>query len=114
MNRAQFDICNRVQLESDGAQLVDVYQVIKPFFRELDLHAKETPIGKFFKWAIPASFSSFQTIIAIFTANMSVYPVFGVGIQTHDLQDMSLLPYALDQGSLRPIGNLKWSKIMFR
>ena len=45
---------------------------------------------------------------------MSVYPVFGVGIQTHDLQDMSLLPYALDQGSLRPIGNLKWSKIMFR
>ena len=30
----------------------------------------------------------------------NVHPVYGAGIQTHDHQNMSLLPYPLGQGSL--------------
>ena len=33
----------------------------------------------------------------------SVHPVYGAGIQTQDLDNMSLLPYQLDQGSLGKI-----------
>ena len=48
-------------------------------------------------------FLSFQENITIFTTNMcakmSIQYRNGAGIQTHDHQDMSLLPYPLDQGS---------------
>ena len=30
----------------------------------------------------------------------NVHPVYGAGIWTHDLQNMSFFPYPLDQGSL--------------
>ena len=44
---------------------------------------------------IPASFSSFQTNITIFTKKCmwkNVHPVYSARIWTHDLQGMSLLP----------------------
>ena len=50
-------------------------------------------------------FSTFQTHITIFITNRyakNVHPVYGAGIQTHDLLYMSLLQLPLDQGS-RPI-----------
>ena len=58
------------------------------------------------KWAIPASFS----FIFVFSNKqnnfynkylhvINVHPVYGAGIWTHDLQNMSLLPWPLDQGS---------------
>ena len=61
-------------------------------------------------WPIPASFSFifglFQTnIITIFTTNIcgkNVHPVYGAGIRTHDLWNVSLFPLPLDQGS-RPL-----------
>ena len=40
-------------------------------------------------------FWSFQTIITIFTTNkceQNVHPVYGAGIQTHDLRNTFLLP----------------------
>ena len=47
-------------------------------------------------------FSSFQIQITNPTTNRYVKivnPVYGAGIRTHDLWNMSLLPYPLDQGS---------------
>ena len=72
----------------------------------------------FFKWAIPASFrlfSSFQINITNFTLNvcekMSIYLVYGAGIRTHDLQNMSLLPLPLDQ-DFRPLVCFVSTKIL--
>ena len=61
----------------------------------------------------PASFSfifgPFQTnIITIFTTNIwgkNVHPVYGAGIRTHDLWNVSLFPLPLDQGS-RPVTDI--------
>ena len=56
------------------------------------------------EWAIPGLFFRlflyFQTHITIFTTNLCEKspPVYGAGIQTHDLQDMSLLPKPIDMG----------------
>ena len=49
-------------------------------------------------------FSSFQKYITNFTTNRylcekNVHPVYGAGIRTHDLWNMSLLPLPLDEGS---------------
>ena len=48
-------------------------------------------------------FPSFLTnIITIFTTDISgknVHPVYGAGIRTHDLRNVSLFPLPLDQGS---------------
>ena len=53
----------------------------------------------FFKWANPGLFfvylQSFQTNITIFTTNIcekNVHPVYGAGIRTHDLRNVSLFP----------------------
>ena len=52
----------------------------------------------FIKWAFPGlffvyfrSFSDIHTIIQQINVK-NVHPVYGAGIQTHHLQDMSLLP----------------------
>ena len=41
----------------------------------------------------------------------NVHPVYGTGIRTHDLQNVSLLPLPLDQGS-RPIMVLSYSEFI--
>ena len=53
-------------------------------------------------------FLSFKTHITNFTTNSyvkNVHPVYGAGIRTHDLWNMSFLPKSLDQGS-RPQGKV--------
>ena len=42
----------------------------------------------------------------------NVHPVDSAGIQTHNLQDMSLLPYSLDQGS-RPYLHVDFLNYLF-
>ena len=42
------------------------------------------------------------------------HPVSGAGIRTHDLFDVSLLPYLLDQGSRLQFVVLKWSPFICR
>ena len=59
----------------------------------------------FKKWVIPASFwfiFVFSNKHYIFYNKYmwkNVHPVYSTGIRTHDLQDMSLHPKPLDQGS---------------
>ena len=59
-------------------------------------------LPNFFKIGHPVYrlFSSFQTsqfLQLIYVKN--VHPVYGPGIRTHNLQNVSLLPQSLDQGS---------------
>ena len=60
----------------------------------------------FKKWASFCLFSSFQTNVIFIATNvcekMSIQYTYSARIQTHNLQNMSLLPYLLDHGS-RPI-----------
>ena len=71
----------------------------------------------FFKWANPGPFffyfRSFQTnITTIFTTNIcgkNVHPVYGAGIRTHDLRNVSLFPLPLDQGSRPKIRTIVWN-----
>ena len=66
------------------------------------------------KWAIPgllvAYFRLFQANINILQQIYvkNVHPEYSVGIWTHDLLNMSLLPYPLDQGS-HPWVDLHWA-----
>ena len=59
----------------------------------------------FKKWANPSLFFIYFRVsnhITNFTTNSyvkNVHPVYGAGIRTHSLWNMSLLPLPLDQGS---------------
>ena len=49
------------------------------------------------KWAIPGLFFVYFRLFSNICEN--VHPVYGAGIRTQNLQNMSLLPWPLDQGS---------------
>ena len=56
------------------------------------------------KWANPGLFYRLVSVFFKQTSlqilqQINVHPVYGAGIQTHNLRNMSLLPYPLDQGS---------------
>ena len=77
-------------------------------------------ILKVFKWAIHILFSLyfclFKQPIQFFSANIgkwiNVEPVYGAGIRTRDLLNMSLLPSPLDQDS-RPTVLLSYNRQFF-
>ena len=43
----------------------------------------------------------------------NVQPVYSAGIWTHDLRNMSLLPYPLDQGSGQLSFNIVYNNVLF-
>ena len=57
-------------------------------------------------------FSVFQTDNTIFNNKCHIHPVYGAGIRTHNLSNLSHLPYPLDQGSHPGSDTLSVAKLL--